>query len=347
MSTSKFSRWIPSTFATRAFLIITLIEASVDIGIEAVIFAKGEFQRSLFDDDSHDGTNEKAALPVYLAIFTAAHLYQTILAIDALANKNTIQVIGLCIFNLMFLFYSVVQINEVRDAFSAIGTMDSMIYTLSLIVPIMIACTEVMYCLLAWKLYREFGWVIFKSLGADRRIKKMYLAYQVFVCLCKFDLFFFFAFSLQFLLLVLAKADIERWLTLAAMPFTICLMVAGYTAARREIKWLMGMFIAGCVAGSAYFCFKLFRIYLHSSTREDYETAKASLTVFSVLSLLLLLFTIVQSAIVMRNFGRGLKFNMTAKARSAKAEEAGYDFDSVDGLHYKLSSAKSSRLSID
>jgi len=190
MSTSKFSRWIPSTFATRAFLIITLIEASVDIGIEAVIFAKGEFQRSLFDDDSHDGTNEKAALPVYLAIFTAAHLYQTILAIDALANKNTIQVIGLCIFNLMFLFYSVVQINEVRDAFSAIGTMDSMIYTLSLIVPIMIACTEVMYCLLAWKLYREFGWVIFKSLGADRRIKKMYLAYQVFVCLCKFDVLF-------------------------------------------------------------------------------------------------------------------------------------------------------------
>lgn len=31
---------------------------------------------------------------------------------------------------------------------------------------------------------------------------------------------------------------------------------------------------------------------------------------------------------------------VNSKARSSKADEAGYDFDSVDGLHYKLSSAK-------
>jgi len=341
---ARVSRWIPSTPATQAFLAITLFEASVDIAIEAVIFAKGEFQHSLFDES---GADEKAALPVYLAIFTAAHLYQTLLAIDALANKNTIQVIGLCLFNMMFLVYSIVQIEEVRDAFIKIGSMDSIVSALSIVVPVMIGLTEIMYIYLAWKLYREFGWVIFKSLGADRRIKKMYLAYQVFICLCKFDVFFFFAFSLQFLLLVLAKADIERWLTLAAMPFTVVLMLAGYIAARREIKWLMGSFVFGCFAGAAYFSFKLFRIYLHNSTSEDYETAKNSLTVFSVLSLLLLLSTIIQSGIVWRNFGRGLKFNMNSKARSSKADEAGYDFDSVDGLHYKLSSAKSSRLSID
>jgi len=344
MASSKIARYIPSTFATRAFLAITLIEATVDIAIEAILFAKGEFQHSLFDSNGQD---EKAALPVYLAIFTAAHLYQTILAVDALANKNTIQIIGLCLFNLMFLVYSVVQISEVRDAFTAIGQMDNVVATLSIIVPVMIGVTEIVYCFLAWKLYKEFGWVIFKSLGADRRIKKMFLAYQVFVCLCKFDLFFFFAFSLQFLLLVLAKADIERWLTLAALPFTVVLMFAGYIAARKEIKWLMGTFISGCLAGAAYFSFKLFRRYLHNSTSEDYETAKKSLTVFSVLSLLLLLFTIVQSALLYRNFGRGLKFHMNSKERSTKADEAGYDFDSVDGLHYKLSSAKSSRLSID
>lgn len=66
---ARFSRWIPSTPATQAFLAITLLEASVDIAIEAVIFAKGEFQHSLFDES---GADEKAALPVYLAIFTAA-----------------------------------------------------------------------------------------------------------------------------------------------------------------------------------------------------------------------------------------------------------------------------------
>lgn len=34
--------------------------------------------------------------------FPQYSLYQTILAVDALANKNTIQIIGLCLFNLMF-----------------------------------------------------------------------------------------------------------------------------------------------------------------------------------------------------------------------------------------------------
>ena len=56
--------------------------------------------------------------------------------------------------------------------------MDDVVAALSIIVPVMIGVTEVVYCYLAWKLYKEFGWVIFKSLGADRRIKKMFLAYQ-------------------------------------------------------------------------------------------------------------------------------------------------------------------------
>ena len=56
--------------------------------------------------------------------------------------------------------------------------MDNVVATLSIIVPVMIGVTEIVYCFLAWKLYKEFGWVIFKSLGADRRIKKMFLAYQ-------------------------------------------------------------------------------------------------------------------------------------------------------------------------
>ena len=67
MVSSALTRWIPSTLATQAFLAITLLEATVDIGIEAIIFTKGEFQHSLFD-----ASDEKAALPVYLAIFTAA-----------------------------------------------------------------------------------------------------------------------------------------------------------------------------------------------------------------------------------------------------------------------------------
>lgn len=338
----NLQKLVPQTLATRLFLAITLLEASVNITIEAVILAKGEFLHGLF---RAQGPQERAALPVYLAVFVLAHLYQIILAVDALANKNTIQIIGLCLFNLAFLVYSIFQIQEVKNAFETIGNPDSAVPILVTVIPIMIAITEAFYLVLTWKLYKEFGWNIYKSLGADRRIRRMFLQYQVYICLCKFDIFFFFGFSMQFWLLVLRQQDIERWLTLAAAPCTLALMLAGFYAARNEIKWLMCSFIAGCVLGAAYFSFKLYRMY-SGNTVDNYDAAKKSLTVFSILSLLLLFLTILQSSILLRNFGRGLKFHVNGKSRT-KAEEAGYDTDSVGGMHYKLESANTSRLSID
>lgn len=50
----------------------------------------------------------------------------------------------------------------------------------------MISVTEAVYLLTIWPIYREYGWQIFKTLGADRRIKKCYAWFQVFICILKF-----------------------------------------------------------------------------------------------------------------------------------------------------------------
>lgn len=42
--------------------------------------------------------------------FVFAHLFQLVLAMDALAAKNMIQIMGLLIFNSLFLVYSVIQV---------------------------------------------------------------------------------------------------------------------------------------------------------------------------------------------------------------------------------------------
>jgi hypothetical protein len=36
----------------------------------------------------------------------------------------------------------------------------------------MIILTEVTYLATSWSIYQEFGWQVFKRIGADRRIKK-------------------------------------------------------------------------------------------------------------------------------------------------------------------------------
>lgn len=50
----------------------------------------------------------------------------------------------------------------------------------------MIGITEVVYLGTFFPLYREFGWSIYKRIGADRGVKKMYMWFQVFICILKF-----------------------------------------------------------------------------------------------------------------------------------------------------------------
>lgn len=83
---------------------------------------------------------------------------------------------------------------------------------------------------------QEFGWDVYKFLGADRRLKRMFLQYQIFICCCKFDLFFVFGFSLQMIILVLQEKDWEYYLTIVAFPISIALLLVGWLSARKEFR---------------------------------------------------------------------------------------------------------------
>lgn len=175
------------------------------------------------------------------------------------------------IFNALFLLYAIIQIFEIRTSSELLpdvtGISDIPINVLTTIIPIVISVAEICYIALGWKIYHEFGWKLYKELGADRRVKKMYANYQVFECLIKFDVFFWIGFSVQFIWLVLNKNDWEYYVTCAALPLSIVLLVEGHLAARHENKWMMATFMAGCVGAMVYFVYKVkshwHRYYLH------------------------------------------------------------------------------------
>jgi hypothetical protein len=129
---------------------------------------------------------------------------------------------------------------------------------LTAVLPVVISISEIAYIALGWKIYHEFGWKIYKSLGADRRIKKLYARYQIFQCLVKFDVFFWVGFSVQFISLVLLeKRDWEFYVTCAALPVSLILLVEGHLAARYENKGMMIGFMSGCVGALVYFVYKV------------------------------------------------------------------------------------------
>lgn len=164
------------------------------------------------------------------------------------------------IFNALFLLYAIIQIGEVRDALSGqsvSGISNIPISVLTIIIPVVISVAEIAYIALGWKIYHEFGWGVYKFLGADRRIKRLYANYQIYECLVKFDVFFWVGFSVQFIWLVLQENDWEYYVTCAALPLSIVLLVEGHLAARHENKWMMATFMCGCVGALIYFIYKV------------------------------------------------------------------------------------------
>ena len=108
---------------------------------------------------------------------------------DALRLKNTIQVIGLCLYNVGLLIYAAVQMDQIKDAvnelFSAPQGPDINLSVWNttqpflVAIPCVIAVGTVLMSIVAWKLYDEFAWTIYKHISADLRMKRRYLTYQV------------------------------------------------------------------------------------------------------------------------------------------------------------------------
>jgi len=301
------------------FLILTLAEASVDIAIESVLFARYQFHKRMHP--SPDDDSKSRALPVFVIVFSIAHVYQFLLAVDAVMNRNTILVIGAIIFNACFLIYSLIQISEIRSVLGdgvAEGSSQTVpVQVLTGAIPIVIAIAEISFIILGWKLWKEFGWQIYKKIGADRSLKRCYLHYQIFVALLKFDFFLFIAYCIQLVLVVKQIGSAERWITIISGPFSLLTLTFGWYSVRKELKSGMLAFFVGLSGAMVYFVYKLFRIWQLKDTL--YKEVYKSLTVFSTLSMLLLLITAVMTVQCMLNFDRGLK---NAISRSRKDREA-------------------------
>ena len=113
-------------------------------------------------------------------MFIFGYVYELVLAYDALRLKNTIQIIGLCLYNLGLLIYAAVQMAEIHDAVTFLqGTTWSALKPFLIAIPCVIAVGSIAMSVVARKIYDEFAWTIYKHISADLRMKRRYLAYQV------------------------------------------------------------------------------------------------------------------------------------------------------------------------
>ncbi|EFW98511.1 hypothetical protein CMQ_4363 [Grosmannia clavigera kw1407] len=223
------------------------------------------------------------------------------------------------------------------------GTLWSQCRPYLIAIPCIIGLATVFMGFIAWKLYQAFAWDILKQIGADLRMKKRFLHYQIYIALLKFDFFFFLGFTVQFLVIVTGKTDIEFGLTAAAIPLTIVILLLGAYFTRNEIKVGMIISIGLYVCSLAWFFFKLVRIY-EPGYRNHYEAVQKSLTAFAVLAIILIILTITNAFICMHNFGSGLKSHILRS--DAPDEKVQYVNDTI-GLNDIKPTALPTRMTID
>jgi len=321
----------PNTRATWAFVIATAIQAMIVLAIEAYIFAK--FQESLIPGIG--ATPQSKTIPTYLTLFIFGFIYELVLVYDSLRLKNTIQVIGLCMYNVGMLIYASIQYDQIHKVINLLAQPTSGgpvqlkpntdvwpdIQPYLVAVPCIIAFFTVAMSVIAWKLYDEFAWTIYKHISADLRMKRRYLTFQIYIALLKFDFFFFLGFTVQFLVIVTGLADAEMGLTIAAIPITVLILFMAAFWTRRESKFGMIGTIFLFFCGLAYFIFKLARMY-QKSHEQNYLPVRKSLTSFAVITIVLIVVTIVIASMCTANFDKGLKPHiMKRKIGDAEAEK--------------------------
>ncbi|KAJ5679168.1 hypothetical protein N7462_007412 [Penicillium macrosclerotiorum] len=306
--------YIPNTQWTWSFAIVTLVQTLVTLGLECYIFANFQIQEVANTSPS------SKTVSTFLALYSFGFLYELVLVYDALRLKNTIQIIGLCLCNIGLLIYGAVQIRQIQNAVSVLSDMnfiDPVVWAESepflIIIPCIVGLGTILMTFVAWKLYDEFAWTIYKHISADLRMKRRYLTYQIYIALLKFDFFFFLGFTVQFLVVVSSsRHDAEFYLTIIAVPVTIIILAFGAWFVRRESLVGMIIIILLFFAALAYFCFKLFRMYA-PATFPQYLPARPSMTFFAIITLVLIVITIVNACMCTNNFNHGLKPHINRK----------------------------------
>jgi hypothetical protein len=160
------------------------------------------------------------------------------------------------------------------------------------------------------KLYKIFGWTLFKELGADISVRNSLQLYHVYVLLLKLDVFFFFGFDLQFLILVLISQDTDMTNLMIhaalAIPLSVIVLTIAYYGVREENRILTYSTWVGLIGAIVYLLIRLVDIFT-TTQKNKYLSSKNSLTFFEILTVLLCLITLAFSILNFLQYGNGLK----------------------------------------
>ncbi|KAI9144255.1 hypothetical protein BKA69DRAFT_1122504 [Paraphysoderma sedebokerense] len=329
-------------------VLTSILQAILLIVFEAVVAINHSksmnFLRNIISEsDFAQGT----ALAVYHIIFMLAAIFQLIIMVDAVHKENSIELISVAIINFGLFVYSVMQHTLAKAYFSRFAiardstnsvalkrALDNFgsteaIYIITMVVSGIFA---LLFLYQGYKLHKDFGWSIYKRIGADIGMRDMYKVYFVLMMLLKLDVFFYASFSLQFLIILLLQdkgqitMDVVVHIILS-LTMIIILIILAVRAVKHENTVLIALFLLGTVGCLAYLGVKLNQAQIE----RRFDSVRNSVSLSIGICLLLGFVTFIAASLCWRNFGKGLKPHLSRSTQRKQASD-----DSSEAFQHHL-----------
>ncbi|KAG9286230.1 hypothetical protein G9A89_014216 [Geosiphon pyriformis] len=316
---------------TKLFILTSILQAVLVITFEGRVYAHNNSERQILETmglcKPESSITRLSNIMRENLVFMGFQAFQFLFCVNAIYNQNTIQMITIAVINYSCALFGIGQIFEtvkwrrsldeelVKLGCSPIkesqrsGKIESTkaaitSFELPLVAILLIFGTALGF--LAFKLYQQFGWNIYKRIGADLRMQSVYRTMLIFVMLLKLDIFFMLAFSIL-ALVVLDKesAKLPRgpyYFHLGLTSLIVILQALAYISLRKE--WLSGMiiFISFCIISIVDYI-----ILLKYSIASNVQDTWFFWIFFIILSCIITGLTGIWASLVTRNFGHGLK----------------------------------------
>ncbi|KAG0151978.1 hypothetical protein CROQUDRAFT_35927 [Cronartium quercuum f. sp. fusiforme G11] len=276
---------------------VTGVQFLVVVAILA--FAWQNLQSNVDPDDSR-----ASIIFAYLIIFIVAAALSFILVIDSLMSQNVIQLVALCVFNLLMTCYGVVLPIQMNNAFKD-ASIPAMIKLQGpmLVVPTILGVSTFLMVVMTTLCHKEFVWDIYKKMGASIKLRQAVQLTAVFSILQKFNWFFFLGTLIQFIVLNQPMGWKPICFSILVMVICSIVMISASIAVKRELRWPLWMSHIGSVSVMAFMLYFLIEIVPQSK----FTTGHKSLRFFTMVSFLNLAVVIAISELCAQRFGLGMR----------------------------------------